>query len=109
MKTKQTDLEKQLAQQQKIKDWFDVICRNRDRLITNEDNVSAQILDAEDDVLECSFNYDMAVTIDTKDLSYICLDMDNLQTLQDLLCDAEEYFDKYYDSIDFDDYNDKIQ
>ena len=97
------------TEQEKINKWFDVICPNRDRLITNKDNVTAEILDAEDDVLNCSFLYDMAVRIDTKDLSYISLDLYSLQTLQDLLCDAEEYLEKYYESIDFDDYNDKIQ
>jgi hypothetical protein len=95
--------------QDKIKKWFDYICPDRDRLITNEDDVTAKILDAEDDVLNCTFHYDMAVKIDTKDLSHIYLDMRNLQTLQDLICDAEEYFEKYYENIDWDDYNDKIQ
>jgi hypothetical protein len=65
-------------------------------MIEGQDEMSyayAKILDAEGDVFECSFLSDGCVTIDTKELEYIILTKENLNTLKRLINEAEKYYD----------------
>jgi len=58
---------------------------------------SAEIFDAELDPIECSFNYDACVQINTDGYSHITLTLENLETLKKLIIQAENYYDKKYD------------
>jgi len=66
-----------------------------DKLHTNGILATATILDAELDEIECTFNNDMCVEINTKELSYITLTIQNLYTLIDLIEEADEYYENY--------------
>lgn len=86
----------------KKKETFEnLILPNQNKLIISDENVSAEILDAEMDVLNCSFQFDMSVQIDTKDLQYICLDLDNLEILKELIIKSEYYYEGYFNNVDF--------
>jgi hypothetical protein len=71
-----------------------------DKLIKKEEEVSAIILDAEQDMLECEFDNSETVTINTKDYEYITLTLENLETLKKLIYKSEKYYNKYFDSIE---------
>jgi hypothetical protein len=62
-------------------------------LIINDGFASANISDAEGDLIEVSFLGDGCATIDTKKLEYIALTRENLNSIINLLKKAEEYFD----------------
>lgn len=64
----------------------------KDFIKDEENNLSAIILDAEGDEIECKFNYDNCVEINTQELSYIILTLENLYDLIDLLECSEEYY-----------------
>lgn len=68
-----------------------------DKLIIKKNHCSAIILDAELDALECDFNYDFCVQINTDELSYITLTYENLENLQELILKSERYYEKYYE------------
>ena len=72
-------------------DFRDEISPNRDKLIIEGYDATATILDAEWDEIKCSFNGDECVTIDTEELSYICLTIENLKKLKDLIIETEKY------------------
>jgi hypothetical protein len=58
---------------------------------------TANISDAEGDLIEVSFLRDGCATIDTKKLDYIVLTKENLNSIKKLLKEAEEYFDSEED------------
>jgi hypothetical protein len=87
MKGKQIDIKKML-------------CPKADILQINGDQASAVILDAELDEIECTFNYDMCVHINTSELSYITLTVENLYKLIDLIEEAEEFYENHEFSDD---------
>ena len=70
-----------------------------DELIIDGENVTANIVDAEIDPIQCTFNNDSCVQLNTADLTYIILTKENLMTLIDLIEQSEDYFETY----DFDD------
>jgi hypothetical protein len=51
---------------------------------------SSKILDAEIDVLSCTFNNDECVEINTKNYTYITLSLDNLYNLIDLIKETKD-------------------
>lgn len=61
-----------------------------------ENNLSASILDAEGDEIECIFNYDECVEINTKELTYITLTIQNLYDLIDLIERSESFYKKRF-------------
>jgi hypothetical protein len=63
----------------------DALYPERNKLIPCEDGYKATILDIELDPIECSFYSDDCVHIDTKDYTYITLDLNNLYKLIDLI------------------------
>ena len=75
----------------KKQDFREEIAPNRDKLIVNGKNLNATILDAELDPIRCSFNGDGCVRLDTSELSFIYLTLENLEILQDLIFEAEIY------------------
>lgn len=58
----------------------------------NDGLLSCQIIDAELDPLECSFNYDYCVEIKTADYEYITLTLENLALLFNMVSEAEERY-----------------
>lgn len=63
-------------------------------LVIKDKLASAQILDAELDIIDCTFNNDYCVQINTSNLSYITLSIDNLYKLADLIDQAQEHYDE---------------
>jgi hypothetical protein len=64
-------------------------------LRTDKDgNITATIVDAELDGIECQFNYDGCVQLETEGYSYITLSVDNLLKLVELIEKAERKYDK---------------
>lgn len=75
----------------------DVLFPLNGKLITNGDDVSAQIVDAELDVIECEFDGESCVILNTNNLLYVTLTQENLSTLKKLISKADKYLEKYYD------------
>jgi hypothetical protein len=89
----------------KNKTFEELLCPNQNKLIVSEmGNVSANILDAEMDILNCTFHFDMSVEIDTSDLQYICLDIHNLKVLKNLIIEAEDYYEEFFKDKHLEDY-----
>ena len=61
-----------------------------------EGSLSATIVDAELDAIECKFNYDKCVELDTDGYSYISLSLDNLYKLIELIEKSEKRYEKKY-------------
>lgn len=57
-------------------------------------NITAQIVDAELDAIECVFNYDGCVELDTKGYNTIALSKENLYRLMLMIEEAEEKYDE---------------
>ena len=74
-----------------MKDFRDELCKNRDELIVNGEDLTATIFDAELDPIQCSFEGDGCVKLDTEELSFIYLTPENLEVLKDLIIKAEIY------------------
>jgi len=70
------------------------------KLIKNGEEASANILDAELDVINCTFDNSESVTINTKGYDYIILTYDNLEVLKKLIIEAEEYYEKYFGNLE---------
>lgn len=68
------------------------------KLIKDNETASAKILDAELDILNCSFNNDLCVEIETEGYGYITLTLENLENLKRLIIEAEEYYEKYFNT-----------
>lgn len=63
------------------------------KLITDSNyNVKAYLLDAELDMIRCDFFDTKTVRIDTNDLHYIDLTLDNLGTLIRLIIEADDFY-----------------
>ena len=62
---------------------------NSGRLVNEDGTFTAQIVDAELDPINCVFNGDGAVEIDTSRLQYIILTRDNLEMLLDFIDEVE--------------------
>ncbi len=71
----------------------DVFCPERNEIIIEGENVTAKIIDAELDVIDCTFNYDGCVQLHTKDYSFVTLSRSNLEMLLGLIDDAENEID----------------
>lgn len=56
------------------------------------DLVTAILIDEEGDSIELTFNNDGCVDISTKEYTYLTLSRENLEQMQSLLDEAEEYF-----------------
>lgn len=67
----------------------DLMFPHRDKLVKKDGCFSATIVDAELDEIECVFDGDEAVEINTKGLSYIFLTTQNLNTLIRLIGKAK--------------------
>ena len=73
-----------------------ILLPNGNEFIIKGDSLTAQLLDAELDVFEVSFNFDMCVEINTTNLNHLTLTLDNLETLQELTIEAELYLEQKF-------------
>lgn len=60
----------------------------------DEDTFTAQIVDEELDPIDCKFNNDGCVELDTEDYTYLTLSKQNLQLLLRLIRKAEKYYNQ---------------
>ena len=73
---------------------MDYICPERDKLILDsEGTFHATIFDQELDPIKCSFLYDGGVEIDTENLKWINLSLENLYQLIEMIEEAEECYE----------------
>jgi hypothetical protein len=72
-----------------MKDFDDEICEDRNELIVKGDEHTATILDAETDLIKCSFNGSNDVQLDTSKYKYITLTYENLHVLLGLIDESE--------------------
>jgi len=63
-----------------------------DFLKITDEVATAEILDQSGDLLECTFQNDDGVEIDTTGFNCIELSYDNLESLMDLIIEAKEYY-----------------
>ena len=79
----------------KTMDIAEVLVPNNGELQGNaEDGFHAVIADEELDEIECAFNYDNCVEINTESYSYITLSVNDLRTLLNLTMEAERRYAK---------------
>lgn len=62
------------------------------QLVVDGETITAEILDAEFDVLDCTFDNGGCVNIKTEGYTYIKLSLRNLEYLQELIIDAEKKY-----------------
>jgi len=72
-----------------------LLCPQKNKLKMRKGIVTTKIVDAELDIVNCEFGGDGTVTLDTKNLTYIILDHQNLIDLLDLLDQADEMCEDY--------------
>jgi len=65
-------------------------------LQTSEDFAFADVFDAELDLLECRFNNDSCVEIDTNKYQHITLTLENLEVLKKLILKSEKFYKDCY-------------
>lgn len=70
------------------------ICKKNGKLKKCGNFHTAKIVDAELDIIDCSFVDDYCVKIDTKNYTFITLTTENLETLINLICLSEEKYRK---------------
>jgi hypothetical protein len=71
-----------------------ILNKKNGKLIKSGGCVTATLFDAELDELELSFDYSQSVNIDTKNLLYITLSIQNLHDMIDLIEKSELYYKK---------------
>lgn len=72
--------------------------------IDENNHLSLTIVDAEGDEVNCDFNYDECVNINTDGLEYITLSKENLEELLTAINESERYYDDLSDE-EWDDMN----
>ena len=70
----------------------DKIFPGNGELIIAEDLTTAVIIDAEIDPINCTFCNDGCVDLDTTNLTYVKLSVDNLYEMIDLIEKSEDHF-----------------
>lgn len=79
-------------------DYINEICPDNMKLIVDENgNITTKIVDMELDILDCSFNNDDCVEINTKNYSYIVLSKEHLYQLIQLIEDSEAMYESQED------------
>jgi len=67
-----------------------VLFPEKDKLVEIDEVQKALIVDAELDAIECTFNGDDCVELNTNRYTYITLTKENLQTLIDLIEEVDD-------------------
>jgi|LakMenEpi03Aug12_release.lakeMendotaPanAssembly.Ray.scaffolds.fasta_scaffold4002148_1 hypothetical protein len=73
-----------------------ILNKKNGKLIKNGISVTATLFDAELDELELSFDYSQSVNINTENLAYITLSIQNLYDMIGLIEKSEVYYEKLY-------------
>ena len=71
----------------------DVMFPGNGELVIKDHIATATIVDEEMDPVNCAFNHDRCVKLDTSDYSHLTLSIGNLYELIELLEEAEEHYD----------------
>ena len=58
---------------------------------------TAIIVDPEIDPIDCIFNNDGCVNLNTENYSYLTLSVENLENLIELIYESEEYYQEYFE------------
>jgi hypothetical protein len=74
----------------------DYLFPDNGELKIEDDLATAQIVDEELDLIDCTFNNDGCVQLNTKGYEYITLSADHLWQLMDLIEAAEEFYEKKF-------------
>jgi hypothetical protein len=77
----------------------DVLFPNNGKLIIKGEDVTATIIDAEIDPIDCDFNYDGTIKLNTEDYSHIHLSIENLYKMIELIQESEDYFKEKYSNL----------
>lgn len=77
-----------------MKDVDKLLFPESGEIIIKDGVCTAQMIDAEIDPFECSFNYDRCVVIDVSNYNHIYLSIENLEKLKQLIIESEKYYDK---------------
>jgi hypothetical protein len=75
-----------------------ILNKKNGKLIKNGISVTATLFDAELDELELSFDYSQSVNINTENLAYITLSIQNLYDMIGLIEKSEVYYEKLYNT-----------
>ncbi len=90
-------MEKQAKEQNPFTEYFKAIHSENGALRVDElGTIHTTIYDEEMDGIECDFNYDGCVQINTDGYEYITLSPDTLRHLANLVEKAEKMYDKQY-------------
>jgi hypothetical protein len=83
-----------------MKNIEDLLFPHNGKLVINEkeQTVSASVVDAELDPIECSFNNDECITLHTEELRYLTLSVENLEQMLDLIYESTQYYNKIYNN-----------
>jgi hypothetical protein len=73
-----------------------ILNKKNGKLIKNGISVTATLFDDELDELELSFDYSQSVNINTENLTYITLSIQNLYDMIGLIEKSEIYYEKLY-------------
>lgn len=83
-----------------MKNIEDLLFPNNRKLILNkeEDCLETCIVDIEIDPINCTFIGDGCIKINTEDLKYIMLDLNNVYDILDLIEEADSYYKKEHNN-----------
>lgn len=73
-------------------DIEDLFYPEHNQLIITDEDVTATIIDAEIDPIECKFNNDYCIELNTEELTYITLTVSNLERMIELIYEAQDHF-----------------
>ena len=71
---------------------------NNVQYVNEEGTICTEIVDAEMDAIECKFNDDGCVQIETEGYSYLTLSIDNLMELIEHIQQAEATYEEIYEN-----------
>jgi hypothetical protein len=83
----------------KVVDIRKIICQEENELMLTEEGITTRIVDAELDIIDCIFNYDDCVQLNTEGYSYITLSKKNLSTLIKLINASTKAYDEGLDEV----------
>ena len=72
----------------------------RKGIVDKEGNITATIVDAELDGIECEFDNAGCVILNTEGYSYITLSVENLLMLVELIAKAEKKYEKIFEKLE---------
>lgn len=75
-----------------LNEYLEYICPNEGELQQEGHALYAELIDEELDPFRVDFNYDVCATIDTENLSYLVLSIENLRDMISLIEESEDIY-----------------